>query len=76
MKVAPWCLTSCWRIIAEMLIPQFDAWRQTVTKYIHWLIDIDYIDVMVHWTDKERSTVRAVWEKLDIDQIGPEALAR
>lgn len=59
-----------------MLIPQFDVWRQTVTKYIHRLIDIDHIDVMVHWTDKERSTVRAVWDKLDIDLIGPEALAR
>ncbi|KAM8723565.1 hemoglobin cathodic subunit beta-like isoform 1-T1 [Acanthopagrus schlegelii] len=30
----------------------------------------------VEANDKERSTVRAVWEKLDIDQIGPEALAR
>ncbi|XP_073350987.1 hemoglobin cathodic subunit beta-like isoform X2 [Pagrus major] len=31
---------------------------------------------MVHWTDKERSAVRAVWEKVDVDQIGSEALAR
>ncbi|KAM9346422.1 hemoglobin cathodic subunit beta-like [Symphorus nematophorus] len=31
---------------------------------------------MTEWTDKERSTVSAVWEKVDIDEIGPEALAR
>lgn len=40
------------------------------------LIDIDYTDVMVKWTDKERSTVSAVWDKIDIDEIGPQALAR
>ncbi|XP_044036530.1 hemoglobin subunit beta-1-like [Siniperca chuatsi] len=31
---------------------------------------------MVKWTDKERSTVSAVWEKVNIDEIGPQALAR
>ena len=31
---------------------------------------------MVKWTDKERSTVRRVWEQVNIDQVGPEALAR
>ncbi|XP_070779326.1 hemoglobin cathodic subunit beta-like [Enoplosus armatus] len=31
---------------------------------------------MVEWTDKERSTVSAVWEKVNIDEIGPQALAR
>ncbi|XP_071326188.1 hemoglobin subunit beta-1-like isoform X2 [Trachinotus anak] len=31
---------------------------------------------MVKWTDKERSMVRAVWEKVNIDEVGPEALAR
>ncbi|KAI3359683.1 hypothetical protein L3Q82_014065 [Scortum barcoo] len=31
---------------------------------------------MVKWTDKERSTVASVWEKIDIDEIGPQALAR
>ncbi|XP_047428234.1 hemoglobin cathodic subunit beta-like [Mugil cephalus] len=31
---------------------------------------------MVKWTDKERSTIRAVWEKVDIDEIGPQVLAR
>uniref|UniRef100_UPI003AAE3FBA hemoglobin cathodic subunit beta-like n=1 Tax=Centroberyx gerrardi TaxID=166262 RepID=UPI003AAE3FBA len=31
---------------------------------------------MVEWTDKERSTVRAVWGKINVDEIGPQALAR
>lgn len=31
---------------------------------------------MVRWTDKERSTVSAVWEQIDIDEIGPQLLAR
>ncbi|XP_030591006.1 hemoglobin subunit beta-1-like [Archocentrus centrarchus] len=31
---------------------------------------------MVKWTDLERSTVRAVWEKVDIDEIGPQIWAR
>nr|QXU63705.1 hemoglobin beta 4 [Sciaenops ocellatus] len=31
---------------------------------------------MVRWTDKERSTVSAVWEKVVIDETGPEALQR
>ncbi|XP_051245311.1 hemoglobin cathodic subunit beta [Dicentrarchus labrax] len=42
----------------------------------HSSVDIDYIEIMVEWTDKERSTVSAIWEKIDIDVIGPEALAR
>nr|XP_020466130.1 hemoglobin cathodic subunit beta-like isoform X2 [Monopterus albus] len=29
---------------------------------------------MVRWTDKERSTIRALWEQINIDEIGPEAL--
>ncbi|XP_010728820.1 hemoglobin cathodic subunit beta isoform X2 [Larimichthys crocea] len=31
---------------------------------------------MVKWTEKERSTVSAVWEKVVIDETGPEALRR
>ncbi|XP_023269758.1 hemoglobin cathodic subunit beta-like [Seriola lalandi dorsalis] len=31
---------------------------------------------MVKWTDKERSTVQDVWGKVNIDEVGPEALAR
>ncbi|XP_071374734.1 hemoglobin, beta adult 2 [Centroberyx affinis] len=31
---------------------------------------------MVAWTDKDRSTVRAVWGKINVDEIGPQALAR
>ncbi|KAM4531205.1 hemoglobin cathodic subunit beta-like isoform 2-T2 [Odontesthes bonariensis] len=31
---------------------------------------------MVKWTDEERRTVRSVWEKVDIDEIGPQVLAR
>ncbi|KAM9393177.1 hemoglobin subunit beta-1-like isoform 1-T1 [Pholidichthys leucotaenia] len=31
---------------------------------------------MVKWTDKERSTVRTVWESIDIDELGPEVLRR
>ncbi|XP_039979595.1 hemoglobin subunit beta-1-like [Xiphias gladius] len=31
---------------------------------------------MVKWTDKERSTIKAVWEKVNVDEVGPEALRR
>ncbi|XP_041813551.1 hemoglobin cathodic subunit beta-like [Chelmon rostratus] len=31
---------------------------------------------MAEWTEKERSTISAVWKEIDIDEIGPEALAR
>ncbi|XP_041866846.1 hemoglobin cathodic subunit beta-like [Melanotaenia boesemani] len=31
---------------------------------------------MVKWTEEERSIVRAVWEKIDINEIGPQVLAR
>ncbi|XP_029363658.1 hemoglobin cathodic subunit beta-like isoform X2 [Echeneis naucrates] len=36
----------------------------------------EHAAVMVKWTDKERSLVQAVWEKVDIDVVGPDALAR
>ncbi|KAG7505761.1 hemoglobin cathodic subunit beta-like [Solea senegalensis] len=29
---------------------------------------------MVKFTEQERDVVRAVWEKVDVDEIGPEAL--
>ncbi|GAA6218095.1 hemoglobin cathodic subunit beta-like [Lates japonicus] len=31
---------------------------------------------MVKFTEKERSTIRAIWEKVNIDEVGPDALAR
>lgn len=31
---------------------------------------------MVDWTDKERSTITGVWGKINVDEIGPQALAR
>ncbi|XP_026179888.1 hemoglobin cathodic subunit beta-like [Mastacembelus armatus] len=31
---------------------------------------------MTQWTDKERSMVSAIWEKINIDEIGPEVMAR
>lgn len=31
---------------------------------------------MVKWTEEERCTVRAVWEKINIDEIGPQVFAR
>ncbi|KAG7223172.1 hypothetical protein INR49_015780 [Caranx melampygus] len=31
---------------------------------------------MVKWTDKERSTVKAIWEQVNIDEVGPEVVAR
>nr|XP_019950079.1 PREDICTED: hemoglobin subunit beta-1-like [Paralichthys olivaceus] len=31
---------------------------------------------MVKWTDQERSAVRAVWEQVNIDEVGPDAFAR
>ncbi|KAG7505760.1 hemoglobin cathodic subunit beta-like [Solea senegalensis] len=31
---------------------------------------------MVKFTEQERDVVRAVWEKVDVDEIGPEALIR
>ncbi|XP_005749950.1 hemoglobin cathodic subunit beta-like [Pundamilia nyererei] len=31
---------------------------------------------MVKWTELERSTVKAIWEKIDIDEIGSQIWAR
>uniref|UniRef100_A0A3P9I938 Hemoglobin, beta adult 2 n=1 Tax=Oryzias latipes TaxID=8090 RepID=A0A3P9I938_ORYLA len=31
---------------------------------------------MVKWTEKERCTIRDVWGKVDIDEIGPQILTR
>ncbi|XP_012689238.1 hemoglobin, beta adult 2 [Clupea harengus] len=31
---------------------------------------------MADWTDKERATVASVWGKIDVNEIGPQALAR
>ncbi|XP_058510209.1 hemoglobin cathodic subunit beta-like [Solea solea] len=31
---------------------------------------------MVKFTEQERDIVRAVWEKVDVDEVGPEALIR
>ncbi|XP_063328199.1 hemoglobin cathodic subunit beta-like [Pelmatolapia mariae] len=31
---------------------------------------------MVKWTELERSTVKAIWEKIDIDEVGPQIWAR
>ncbi|XP_036409332.1 hemoglobin cathodic subunit beta-like [Megalops cyprinoides] len=31
---------------------------------------------MVEWSDTERSTIKSVWEKINIAEIGPQALAR
>ncbi|PWS23136.1 hypothetical protein DKP78_14725 [Enterococcus faecium] len=31
---------------------------------------------MVDWTDKERGTIASVWAKINVDEIGPQALAR
>ncbi|XP_029013625.1 hemoglobin, beta adult 2 [Betta splendens] len=31
---------------------------------------------MVKWTEKERSTISAVWEKINIDETGPHIMAR
>uniref|UniRef100_A0A8C7Z8S7 Hemoglobin, beta adult 2 n=1 Tax=Oryzias sinensis TaxID=183150 RepID=A0A8C7Z8S7_9TELE len=31
---------------------------------------------MVKWTEEERCTIRDVWEKVDIDEIGPQVLTR
>lgn len=33
-------------------------------------------DAMVKLTEQERLTVRTVWEKVNIDEIGPQVLAR
>ncbi|XP_035035976.1 hemoglobin subunit beta-1-like isoform X2 [Hippoglossus stenolepis] len=40
------------------------------------IIITDDTDAMVKWTDQERSTIRAVWEQINIDEVGAEALAR
>uniref|UniRef100_A0A8C1X5R8 Hemoglobin, beta adult 2 n=1 Tax=Cyprinus carpio TaxID=7962 RepID=A0A8C1X5R8_CYPCA len=31
---------------------------------------------MVEWSDSERSTIASVWGKINVDEIGPQALAR
>ncbi|XP_023677803.1 hemoglobin cathodic subunit beta-like [Paramormyrops kingsleyae] len=31
---------------------------------------------MVKWTDAERATMKKVWEKVNINEVGPQALAR
>ncbi|XP_017284815.1 hemoglobin cathodic subunit beta-like [Kryptolebias marmoratus] len=31
---------------------------------------------MVKWTEEERQTIRSVWEKVDIDETGPQLIAR
>ncbi|XP_037544364.1 hemoglobin cathodic subunit beta-like [Nematolebias whitei] len=31
---------------------------------------------MVKWTEEERETIRSVWEKVDIDETGPQLIAR
>uniref|UniRef100_A0A8C2IXF9 Globin domain-containing protein n=1 Tax=Cyprinus carpio TaxID=7962 RepID=A0A8C2IXF9_CYPCA len=31
---------------------------------------------MVEWTDAERKAIKAVWGKINVDMIGPQALAR
>lgn len=31
---------------------------------------------MVEWTDAERSAILGLWGKLNIDELGPQALAR
>uniref|UniRef100_A0A1A8IJV1 Globin domain-containing protein n=1 Tax=Nothobranchius kuhntae TaxID=321403 RepID=A0A1A8IJV1_NOTKU len=31
---------------------------------------------MVKWTEEERETIRSVWEKVDIDEVGSQIIAR
>uniref|UniRef100_A0A1A7WKZ9 Globin domain-containing protein n=1 Tax=Iconisemion striatum TaxID=60296 RepID=A0A1A7WKZ9_9TELE len=31
---------------------------------------------MVRWTEEERKTIRSVWEKVDIDEVGSQIIAR
>ncbi|KAM3864436.1 hemoglobin, beta adult 2 [Diretmus argenteus] len=31
---------------------------------------------MVEWTDSERSTITAVWDRINVDEMGPETLKR
>lgn len=31
---------------------------------------------MVSWSQSERSTIEDLWDKINVDEIGPQALAR
>ncbi len=31
---------------------------------------------MVQWTDVERSAITSLWERIDVGEIGPQALTR
>ena len=31
---------------------------------------------MVQWTDAERAAIKSLWAKIDVGEIGPQALAR